>query len=70
MHDCNTPQKPPQVDVSAYRGQWVAVHRETYEVVGHGASPEEAMKPTSSSVEQPLLLFVPRSDAFLVGSSA
>jgi hypothetical protein len=30
------------LDVTAFRGQWVALHPTTYKVIGHGASLEEA----------------------------
>jgi hypothetical protein len=58
----------PRLDVSAFRGEWIAVHPKTYKVIGHGASLEEARQNTPSVAQlEPLLYFVPRSDAFFVG---
>jgi len=58
----------PRLNVSAFRGEWVAVHPKTYKVIGHGASLEEARRNTPNLTRlEPLLYFVPRSDAFFIG---
>ena len=58
----------PVLDVSKFVGEWIAFHPKTYKIVGHGASPDEAMEsaPQLKGVE-PVLYFVPTSDAFFVG---
>ena len=58
----------PQIDVAEFRGQWVALHPETYKVIGHGASLEVARQSTPALARlEPVLYFVPKSDAFFVG---
>jgi hypothetical protein len=58
----------PRLNVSGFHGQWVALDPKTYKVIGHGASLEEARQSTPSVARlEPLLYFVPRSDAFFVG---
>lgn len=60
----------PQLDVAAFRGQWVAVDPRTYKIVGNGASMEEARQGAPNLARQePILFFVPRSDGFFVGHS-
>lgn len=56
----------PVLDVSAFRGKWIAVDPRTYKVLGHGDSPEQA---TQDAPEKSILYLVPRSDAFFVGSA-
>jgi hypothetical protein len=57
------------LDVSAFRGKWVALDPKSYKVIGHGASLEEARHKTPNLERlEPLLYFVPTSDAFFVGS--
>lgn len=58
----------PRIDVSAFRGEWIALDPETYKILGHGASLEEARRSTPNLHElEPLMYFVPRSDAFFIG---
>jgi hypothetical protein len=58
----------PCLNVSRFRGLWVALHPRTYKVIGHGASLEEARQSTPGVARlEPLLYFVPRSDAYFVG---
>lgn len=55
----------PRLDVSAFIGQWVAFHPKTYKAIGHGASLEEARRSTPNLAGlEPLLYFVPESDAY------
>lgn len=56
------------LDVTAFRGQWVALHPTTYKIIGHGASFEEARQSSPSITRlEPLLYFVPESDAYFLG---
>ena len=58
----------PQLDVAAFRGRWVAIDPETYKVVGAGASLEEARVSGEAAAKlEPILYFVPKSEAFFVG---
>jgi hypothetical protein len=58
----------PRLDVSAFGGEWVALHPKTYEVIGHGPSLEKAQQSTSNIGRiEPVLYFVPKSDTFVVG---
>lgn len=62
------PPRRPRLDVAAYRGKWVAIDPKTYKIVGHGASMEEAREGAPNIARQePILFFVPRSDAYFVG---
>ena len=58
----------PRLDVTRYRGQWVALHPETKQVVSHRpsfkAAKREAMK---RGVSRPVLYAVPQSDAYFLG---
>ncbi|HEV3005845.1 MAG TPA: hypothetical protein VGX78_15370, partial [Pirellulales bacterium] len=58
----------PRLEVSAFRGEWVALDPKTYEVIGHGPSLEKARQSTPNITQlEPVLYFVPKSDAFFVG---
>lgn len=57
------------IDVSAYRGQWIALDPKTRVVIGHGSTPQAATKKLAETVE-PLLYFVSKSDAWFVGVGA
>jgi hypothetical protein len=58
----------PRLDVRPYRGQWVAVDPKTHKVVTHDVSLEIAeQKAKAQGVRKPILLPVPKSDAFFVG---
>jgi len=61
----------PVLDVSDFVGEWIAFHPKTYKILGHGASPDEAMDsaPRLKGVEL-VLYFVSKSDAFFVGPAA
>lgn len=60
----------PRIDVSAFRGEWIALDPETYKILGHGPSLEEARRNTPNlHVMEPLMHFVPRSDAFFIGGA-
>ena len=53
--------------MSAYRGQWVALHPETYKVLGHGPTPEIATRSVQAGkTEHPLLYLVPMDDTFAI----
>jgi hypothetical protein len=58
----------PQLDLAGFRGRWVAIDSKSYEVIGQGGSLEEARR-SAPNIEQrePLLYYVPESDAFFVG---
>jgi len=58
----------PPIDVSSFRGEWVALHPETHEIVGHGDGPATALRSISAKNFEPVLFFVPKSDAFFVGT--
>lgn len=61
------PRQQKVLDVSAYPGEWVAIDPSSYEILGHGESPEQA----THNVRDGLILYlVPRSDAFFVGPAA
>jgi hypothetical protein len=61
-------RKPPQLDLGRYRGQWVAIHPQTQVVVSHHRSCEEAERAAiAAGVARPLMVPVPKSDAFFVG---
>ena len=61
-------ERRPQIDVAEFRGEWVALHPRSYKVIGHGASLEDARQSTPGLARlEPVLYFVPRSDAFFVG---
>lgn len=55
------------LDVSDYPGEWVAIDPSTYEILGHGDSPEQA---TDNVPGDAILYLVPRSDAFFIGPAA
>lgn len=58
----------PQLDVAAYRGRWVAIHPTTYTVLGQGNSLEEARQTAIGAGKlEPVLYFVPKSEAYFVG---
>ncbi|MBW3541129.1 MAG: hypothetical protein KY476_12745 [Planctomycetes bacterium] len=59
---------PPRVDVRPYRGQWVALHPKTYEIIASGSSLHEAEEAAvARGVSTPVLFPVPHSTAFFVG---
>jgi len=60
--------KPPRLDVSRYRGQWVALHPKTNQVVSHHVSFKAAKQAAiKRGISHPLLYAVPKSDAYFVG---
>ncbi|MCE9607963.1 MAG: DUF5678 domain-containing protein [Planctomycetia bacterium] len=65
----DSPKLPP-IDVSAYRGKWIAIDSKTHKVLGHGDSPASATKKLALKNIEPLLYFVSSSDAYFVGSGA
>lgn len=59
---------PKRLDVSKYKGQWVALDPSTYQVVGHGRSLRSAERQAmAKGVTKPVMLGVPKSDGFFVG---
>lgn len=63
-----TTTKHPRLDVSRYRGEWVALHPKTNQVVGHAPSFKAAKQAAvKRGVAQPVLYAVPKSDAYFVG---
>lgn len=63
-------QTRPKLDVTGFRGKWVAFDAKNYKVIGHGTSLEEARQSAPNIAgHEPLLYFVPESDAFFVGQS-
>jgi hypothetical protein len=64
-------QRCPVLDVAAYKGKWVAINPQTNKVIGHGISLEAARQSAPNfEREEPVLFFVPASDAFFVGFAA
>lgn len=64
------PVRSPRLDVSRYRGQWLALHPETHEVVGHGPTLKDAQKRAAKKgILHPALYPVPKSDAYFVGKT-
>ena len=62
------PTQTPRLDVTQYRGQWVALHPETKQVVSHDPSLKAAkQKAVKRGVPRPVLYAVPQSDAYFVG---
>lgn len=58
----------PRLDLTAYRGQWVALDPKTNRVVGHAVSlPDAEHAAAKNGVAKPLLLSVPTSNAYFVG---
>jgi hypothetical protein len=61
-------RKTPRIDLSPYRGEWVAIHPRTQVVVSHDPSCKEAERAAiAAGVKRPLLVPVPNSSAFFVG---
>ncbi|HEV7224230.1 MAG TPA: DUF5678 domain-containing protein [Pirellulales bacterium] len=61
----------PRLDLTAYRGQWVALDPKTNRVVGHAVSLEDAERAgVQKGIAKPLLFFVPISDGYFVGTGA
>ncbi len=71
-------KSPPSVtvrqstlDVSAHAGRWVAFDPQTYKIVGHGESPDDALQNARPRNGTELVLYyVPKSDAYFVGRTA
>ena len=62
------PTKPPRLDVSRYRGEWVALHPKTNRVISHHSSFKTAKQAAHKrGVDRPVLYAVPKSDAYFVG---
>jgi len=58
----------PRIDLTAYRGQWVALDPKTNRVVGHAVSMRAAEQSAErQGISKPLLVSVPASDGFFVG---
>ena len=56
--------KTPRLDLSRYRGEWVAIHPTTHTVVSHHESFREAERAAKAAgLARPLLVPVPRSGA-------
>lgn len=64
----STAPRRPRLHVTGYEGQWLALDPKTYKVLGHEATPEEAMRDISPKrAKRPYLFLVPESDAYFVG---
>lgn len=63
-------QRCPRVDVRPFVGRWVALHPETRKVVVDGATLREARRRAiQQGIERPLLMMVPKSDGYFVGTN-
>ena len=60
----------PPIDVSDYGGRWIVLNPKTNEVLADGDSPTSAIESMPSHDIEPLLYFVPTSDALFVGHGA
>ena len=62
-------QKIPTIDESRYRGEWLALDPETYEVISHNSSFNAALAAARrKGFPKPLMHSVPQSDAYFVGA--
>jgi hypothetical protein len=60
--------KTQRVDANRYRGQWLAVHPTTHQVVAYHASFKVAREAARKrGVYRPVLYAVPKSDGYFVG---
>lgn len=61
--------KASRLNLRRYRGQWVALDPRTHRVLAHHAALQIAEREAvKRGTKKPLLLPVPKSDAFFVGS--
>lgn len=61
-------KKPPRLDLTAYRGQWVAIDPKTQKIIASEMSLRAVeQKALRHGIEHPVLLAVPETDAFFVG---
>ena len=59
----------PTLDLQKHRGRWVAIDPTTHRIVADGESLVAAEQAAhDQGIDRPLLLAVPRSDAFFVGN--
>ncbi len=59
----------PRVDLTAYRGEWVALDPKTNRVAGHAVSVQAAEQMAiQQGIAKPLLVSVPVSDGYFVGA--
>jgi hypothetical protein len=66
-HESN--RQCPRVDEGAYRGQWLALHPETFAVLAHAKTLREARAAAvAKGITQPLMHSVPESDGYFIGS--
>jgi len=68
MSDQQPPGNVPRLDLTPYRGEWIALNPKTQQVVSHATSIRDAEQAAlESGVTKPLLFSVPESDAFFIG---
>lgn len=61
-------KKPPRLDLTAHKGQWVAIDPKTQRIVASELSLRAVeQKAIKRGVEHPVLLSVAETDAFFVG---
>jgi hypothetical protein len=57
-----------RLDVSRYRGEWLALHPDTHRIIAHDVSLNRAKAAAvRQGIRSPLLYAVPKSDAYFVG---
>jgi hypothetical protein len=62
-------QPCPLIDEGAYRGEWLALDPESFEVVGQAKTLREAKAAAlAKGVAQPLMHSVPESNGYFIGA--
>lgn len=65
----NSSRRRPRINEGAYRGQWLALHPETFAVVAHASTLRQARAAAvSQKVAQPVMHSVPETDGYFVGA--
>ena len=60
--------KTPRINVTRYRGQWLALHPATHKIIAHHQSLQAAKKAAvKRGIKQPIMYAVRKSDAYFVG---
>ena len=63
-------KQQPIIDESQYRGEWIALDPDSYEVVSHHETLKQAIAQAKrKGIERPLMYSVPKSDGYFVGGS-